>query len=127
MRFPTLDEVIACNEAARGPGEASPSAEDDDLDRVDRALTRAQIKTDPIDAAAALAYEITAAQGFYEANKRTGFLLARWFLHVNTNLDVEGIIPPDDHELPDLLIAAARGERVGETIETLLHSRTSHP
>ena len=127
MRFPTLDEVIACNEAARGPGEASPSAQDDDLDRVDRALARAQAKMDPIDAAAALAYEITAAQGFYEANKRTGFLLARWFLQVNTSLDVESVIPPDDHELADLLIAAARGEHVGEAIETLLHSRIGDP
>lgn len=73
--------------------------------------------------AAALAYELTAAQGFYEANRRTGFLLARWFLRVNTNLDVDRVIPADDRELAHLLIAAARGDQVGKAIETLLRTR----
>jgi prophage maintenance system killer protein len=125
VRFLTLEQVIACNEAVRGPDESSPTAEDDDLDRVDRALMQAQAKTDPIDAAAALAYEVTAAQGFYEANKRTGSLLARWFLGVNTSLDVDRVIPSDDRELADLLIAAARGEQVEEAIGTLLHTPVS--
>ena len=67
MRFPNLNEAIACNEAVRGPDESSMSAEDDDLERVGRALERAGTQADPVDAAAALAYEITAAQGFYRA------------------------------------------------------------
>ena len=66
---PNLDEVIACNEAVREPDEVSPSADDDELARVANALTQAQILVDPIDAAAALAYKIAAAQGFYEGNK----------------------------------------------------------
>jgi hypothetical protein len=35
--FHTLDEVIACNEAVRGPDEVSPSAGDDDRELVQRA------------------------------------------------------------------------------------------
>jgi prophage maintenance system killer protein len=123
VRFPSLDEVIACNEAVRGPDESSTSADDDDLDRVARALERARAESDPVDAAAALAYEITAAQGFYEGNKRTAALLARWFLGVNTDLDVDALIPADDLAFADLLIAAARGETVGEEIRVLLRER----
>ena len=77
MRFPTLDEVIAANEAVRGPDETSPTPEDDDLDRVAGALDRARAENDPIQAAAALAFEIAFAQGFYEGNKRTALLIAR--------------------------------------------------
>ena len=98
MRFPTLEEVIACNEAVREPDEASPSADDDDLDRVARALERATTETDPIEAAAALAFEIAYAQGFYEGNKRTAALIARWFVATNTALDPDVLIPPDDVE-----------------------------
>ncbi len=68
MRFPTLHEVIACNEAVREPHEASPSADDDDLERVARSIERAQAESDPIEAAAALAFEIASSQGFYEGN-----------------------------------------------------------
>jgi hypothetical protein len=93
VRFPSLDEAIACNEAVRGPDEPSTSADDDDLERVDRALQRVRVESDPVDAAAALAYEITAAQGFYEGNKRTATVLARWSLSVKTDLDVEALIP----------------------------------
>jgi hypothetical protein len=47
VRFPTLDEVIACNEAVREPDEVSPSADDDDLELVRRALGRAQSEAEP--------------------------------------------------------------------------------
>jgi prophage maintenance system killer protein len=123
VRFPSLDEAIACNEAVRGPDESSMSADDDDLERVDRALQRVRAETDPVDAAAALAYEITAAQGFYEGNKRTATVLARWFLSVNTDLDVDELIPPDDREFADLLIAAARGDEIRDEIRGLLRDR----
>ena len=125
MRFPTLDEIIACNEAVREPDEASPSADDDDLDRVARALERATIEHDPIEAAAALAFEITYAQGFYEGNKRTAALIARWFIAVNTAFDPDILIPPNDHELGDLLIAAARGDQTDNAIRALLQSRAA--
>ena len=99
------------------------SADDDDLERVDRALQRVRAETDPVDAAAALAYEITAAQGVFEGNKRTATVLARWFLSVNTDLDVDALIPPDDREFADLLLAAARGNEVGDEIRGLLRNR----
>ena len=50
MRYPTLDEVIACNEAVRDPDEASPSADDDDLGLVGRAVERDRTETDAVDA-----------------------------------------------------------------------------
>ena len=125
MRFPTLEEVIACNEAVREPDEASPSADDDDLDRVARALERAKTETDPVETAAALAFEIAYAQGFYEGNKRTAALIARWFIATNTTLDPDVLIPPDDHELGDLLIAAARGEQTDNAIRVLLRRRAT--
>ena len=123
MRFPTLDEVIACNEAVRERDEVSPSADDDDLDRVANALERAGTQNDPIDAAAALAYEIATSQGFYEGNKRTALVIARWFLRENTELDPAAIILPDDRDIGDLLINAARGEDVFESIRDLLRAR----
>lgn len=125
MRFPTLDEIIACNEAVREPDEASPSADDDDLDRVARALERAKTETEPVEAAAALAFEIAHAQGFYEGNKRTAALIARWFIATNTTLDPDVLIPPDDHELGDLLIAAARGEQTDDAMRALLRRRAT--
>ena len=60
MRFPTLDEVIAC---------------------------------------------------FFEGNKLTAVVIARWFIQANTAIDPDQLIGPDDHHLGTLLIAAARGER----------------
>lgn len=123
MRFPTLSEVIACNEAVRDPDEASPSAEDDELDRVTEALARVRTETDPIDAAAALAHRLAAAQGFYEGNKRTALIVARWFLRENTDIDPAAIIPAEDRELGDLLVAAARGEEVSSAISNLFRRR----
>jgi len=123
VRFPTLDEVIACNEAVREPDETSSSADDDDLDLVERALEHARNVVDPIEAAATLAFEITRAQGFYEGNKRTAVLITRWFVGVNTTIDPDRLIPPDDRELADILIRAARGDRVSDEILALLRSR----
>lgn len=74
MRLPSLEEVIACNEAVREADEVSPSADDDDLDRVARALDRARVESDPVDVAAALAFELTSAQRFHEGHKRTAAL-----------------------------------------------------
>ena len=50
-------------------------------------------------------------------------MLARWFLSVNTDLDVDGLIPVDDREFADLLIAAARGDAVAQDIRALLRDR----
>ena len=123
MRFPTLDEVIACNELVREPDELSPSAEDDDLDLVETALDRARHITDATDAAAVLVYEITAAQGFFEGNKRTAVLIGRWFLSVNTERDPDDLIRPDDQELGAILLRAARGDDVKDKVVALLQKR----
>lgn len=125
MRFPSLEEVIACNEAVRAPDEVSLTPEDDDLERVARALDRARAASDPIDVAAALAFELTSAQGFHEGNKRTAALIARWFIRTNTRLDPDRIIKPDDPEFGDLLIAAARGEDASTDIRDLFHDRAA--
>lgn len=127
MRFPSLEEVIACNEAVREPDEVSPSADDDDLDRVARALERARVESDPLDVTAALAFELTSAQGFHEGNKRTAALIARWFIRANTDLEPDRIIKPDDPEFGDLLIAAARGDDVRVEIRGLFHDRAADP
>lgn len=123
MRFPTLHEAIACNEAVRESSEVSPTADDDDLDRVDGALRRAGTRADPIEAAAAIVYEVAAAQGFYEGNKRTAILLARWFISTNTTLDPDTLIQPDDQPLGELLIATARGEDRYGAVYGLLRER----
>jgi len=123
LRFPTLDEVIACNELVREPDEVSPSAEDDDLDLVAEALNTARAIADPVDAAGVLAFGIAAAQGFYEGNKHTAVLIARWFLSVNTERDPDDLIQPSDRELGTLLVRAARGDTVHEEVMALLRSR----
>lgn len=123
MRFPSLEEVIACNEAVREPDEVSPTADDDDLERVARALERARLVSDAIDAAAALAFELTSTQGFHEGNKRTAALIARLFIRANTDLDPDQIIKPDDPEFADLLVAAARGENISTEIQHLFRNR----
>ena len=123
MRFPTLDEVIACNELVREPDEFSPSADDDDLALVEGALHSAREVGDAIDAAAVLVYELVAAQGFFDGNKRTAVLIGRWFLSVNTDRDPDVLIRPDDRELGELLVRAARGDDVEEELVTLLRNR----
>ena len=91
--------------------------------RVARALDRARVTADPIDAAAALAFEITRAQGFYEGNKRTAVLIARWAIRTNASVDPDQVVPPDDRVFADLLIAAARGEEVGDEMRRLFRAR----
>ena len=54
---------------------------------------------------------------------RRGTLFARWFLCSNTEDDPDTIIPPDDRELGDLLIAAARGENSEQAIRILFRTR----
>lgn len=123
MRFPTLDEVIACNELVRDPDELSPSADDDDLDLVEAALDRARVVTDAVDAAGVLVYQIAAAQGFFEGNKRTAVLIGRWFLDANTDRDPDDLIRPDDRELGAILLRAARGDDVEKEIVALFRKR----
>jgi prophage maintenance system killer protein len=125
VRFPTLEEVIACNEAVRGPDEVSPGADDDDLELVRRTLQRVQSEPDPVDAAAALLYEIVATQAFFEGNKRTAVIIARWFIRQNTNIDPDELIQPDDRELGALLVRTARGDRNETAIRALLRERTA--
>ena len=65
---------------------------------------------DPVAAAAALLYEIVAAaQGFFEGNKRTAVIIARWFIRQNMDIDPDALIQPDDRELGALLVRTAGG------------------
>ena len=73
--------------------------------------------------AGSILYEITAAQGFYEGNKRTAVLLARWFIVTNMSIDPDALIPPDDERLGDLLIATARGDDTYRAVRELLIKR----
>ena len=75
---------------------------------VQRALERAQAEADPVAAAAALLYEIVAAQGFFEGNKRTAVIIARWFIRQNMDIDPDALIQPDDRELGALLVRPPR-------------------
>jgi hypothetical protein len=50
--------------------------------------------------------------------------LARWFIATNTALDPDELILPDDWQLADLLVAAARGEAVYDAIREALAERS---
>ncbi|MBV8529346.1 MAG: Fic family protein [Candidatus Dormibacteraeota bacterium] len=61
--------------------------EPDDIARLASAIDAISGESDPVAAAARLAFRVARAQAFAEANKRTALLLARWLLDHN---DVEG-------------------------------------
>lgn len=110
--------TVAINHAVRQPDEWFD--EPDDLDRVQRALEAATGIDDPVQAAATLAYRITRAQGFTEANKRTALLVAKWTLDHN-GIDGDHLIPPDDRTFADLLIKASTQRDV--ELEIVRHFR----
>ena len=97
--------------------------EPDDLDRVQRALDAAERIEDAVQAAATLAYRITRAQGFGEANKRTALLVAKRTLD-NNGIEGERLIPPDDRKFADLLIEASMGRDVELQIVQLFQGRS---
>lgn len=109
MKRPDLHLAIAFNARLRAWDEWFD--EPDDLDRVGNALKSIETIDDPLEAAAVLAYRVTRAQGFTEANKRTALLLARWILD-NNGIDGRRILAPETRELADLLIQAASGKDV---------------
>ena len=108
------------NRAIRGEDEWFE--EDDDLDRVENAVSSIKEIDDPIKAAGVLAFRLTAAQGFTEGNKRTALLLARWILD-NNGLDGRRILDPEDRELADLLVHAASGRDVEADIMAYFKDR----
>jgi hypothetical protein len=67
--------------------------------------------------------QLVVAQGFFEGNKRTAVIIARWFIRENTDIDPDELIRPDDRELGGLLVRTARGERIEAEIRALLHRR----
>jgi prophage maintenance system killer protein len=109
LKRPDLHLAIALNARVRAWDEWFD--EPDELDRVEKALKSIDDVDDPLKASALLAYRVTRAQGFTEANKRTALLLARWVLDSN-GIDGRRILDPDDRELADLLIQAASGNDV---------------
>ena len=120
MRFPTVDLAIAINEAVRESDEWFD--EPDDLERLAIALTSVEDVSDPVAAAARLAFRVAAAQAFGEGNKRTALLLARWTLDHN-GVDGSKLIPSYDEALGDLLTKAARGQDVEQDVLNLISSR----
>jgi prophage maintenance system killer protein len=114
----------AFNEAVREPDEWFE--EPDDLDRLSTALASIDAIEDPIEDAAIVAYRVTRAQAFGEANKRTALLLARWVLDHNGQ-DGDLVLPPDDREIADLLVRAAAGADIGDDLKELLRSRREPP
>ena len=78
--------------------------------------------TDPVEAAAVLAFRIARAQAFGEGNKRTALLLARWLLDQNGQ-DGAALLPADDREVAGLLLRAASGVDVQEGLVAILRSR----
>jgi Fic family protein len=90
--------AVALNRAVRYDDEWFD--EPDDIDRLARAVATIEPIEEPIEAAAVLAFRVTRAQAFGEANKRTALLLARWVLDRNGQ-DGATVLPPDDHEVAD--------------------------
>lgn len=120
MIGPTRELAIAFNRAVRHGDEWFD--EPDDVERLDRALASVELSEDPVEAAAVVAFRVTRAQAFGEANKRTALLLARWLLDRN-GFDGSALIPPDDRVLADLLVAAAAGNDVESEIVELFSAR----
>ena len=120
LRRPDLRLAIAINQQVRADDEWFD--EPDGFDRVDSALQAIDGLTDPVEAAAVLAYRIARAQGFTEGNKRTALLLARWVLDSN-DMDGRRIMDPDDRGLADLLVRAASGHDVEQEILRLFTDR----
>ena len=96
--------------------------ESDDLDRIERILSDLRNAIDPLVAAAVATSRIARAQAFTEGNKRTALLVGRWILDRN-DLNGNLIIPPDDFELANLLLDAARGGDTAEKVIELFASR----
>jgi prophage maintenance system killer protein len=124
LKRPTVELAIAINRSVRADDEWFE--EPDDIDRVRQAFAAIDHLQDPVVAAAVLAYRVTRAQAFGEANKRTALLLARWLLDRN-GFDGTRIIPPDDFTLADLLIRAAAGADVEGQIVTIFRERAQEP
>lgn len=124
MKRPSLQLAIEINKLVRASDEWFD--EPDDLDRVENTLRSIGNLQDPLEAAAVLAYRITKAQGFTEANKRTALLMARWLLDHN-GMDGQLILDPDDRELADLLVKAASGEDVEDRIIAFFMGRPESP
>jgi len=81
-----------------------------------------QTAIDPTVAAAVATSRITRAQACTEGNKRTALLGGRWILDRN-DLDGGSMNSPDDFELANLLLDAARGGDTAEKVNELFESR----
>jgi prophage maintenance system killer protein len=120
LNLPSLELIVAFNASIRHDDEWFD--EPDDLQRIARILDDLQTAIDPIVAAAVATSRITRAQAFTEGNKRTALLVGRWILDRN-DLDGGSMIPPDDFELANLLLDAARGADADEKVVALFESR----
>jgi prophage maintenance system killer protein len=122
LRRPSVALAVAINRALRTADEWFD--EPDDVDRLANALRSIDALDNPVVAAATLAFRVTRAQAFGEANKRTALILARWVLDRN-GANGRTVIPPGDRELADLLVKAARGFDVEQEIVALFKRRAA--
>lgn len=122
MIRPSIELAVEFNRAVRREDEWFD--EPDDLDRLGRALASIDHLDDPVDAAAIVAFRVTRAQAFGEANKRTALLLARWVLDRN-KADGSVIVPPEDRIIADLLVQAAAGTDVESALMEVFRSRSA--
>jgi prophage maintenance system killer protein len=112
--------AVAINHAVRHEDEWFD--EPDEVERLERALSSIDQIDDPIEAAAMVAFRVTRAQAFAEANKRTALLLARWILDRN-GLSGATLLPSDDRQVADLLVKAASGQDVEHLLVDLFRTR----
>ena len=120
MNLPSLQIAVALNASVREADEWFD--EPDELSRVEAILASLFDETDPVVAAAAVLSRITRSQAFTEGNKRTATLLALWILKEN-GIQESGLIFEEDLVLAQLLLRAARGEKMDSEILSLLESR----
>ena len=114
--------MVAINEAVREPDEWFE--EPDDIERLQNALASIENISDPVEAAAVLAFRITRSQAFGEGNKRTALVVARWILDHNGR-DGSLVLPTEDRQVADLLVRAAAGANVEVELLHILRARIS--
>ena len=112
--------VLAINHTIREDDEWFD--EPDDVERVEKILSRLLEETDPVVAAALSVSRLATSQAFTEGNKRTAVLVGRWILDHN-GVDGAQFIAENDMELAQLLLQAARGVDVSREMIALFNSR----
>ena len=117
MIRPSLDLIVAINTALREPDEFFD--DEDDLDRIERLLHTSEKISDPVLLAGSLMSRLARSQAFTEGNKRTALAVAHLVLLTN-GFDPEAYLPPQDTQIRECLVRAARGEDVEQEVITAM-------